>query len=227
VRILATAVLTAGFEALFFTALTLASVGLTTLIGIGSAPVFVAVYDWIVRKERPATRTFVALALALGGLALLVSGSLTLGGNALLGAVLALATGASFAGISVVNRVPVDGLEPVPLTALAFTIGGVLLLPIAAIPGLGVATDAIGWALTLGLGIVITACAYAAYLTGLRTVPPFVATIVALLEPVIAAVLGAIVLGERLGPLGIVGGAVLGAAVVLLRPQRDESVPIH
>ncbi len=151
-----------------------------------------------------------------------MSGSLDVGEHGAWGAVLALANGAVFAAITIVNRVPVAGLSPVPMTAIVFTIGGLLLVPVAAIPGLGMATDAAGWSLTLVLGIVITACAYVAFLTGLQTVPPFVATIVSLLEPVIASVLGAIVLGERLGPTGIVGGAVLGATVVLLRPQRDE-----
>lgn len=226
-RILISAALTAAFEALFFTALTLSSVGLTTLIGIGSAPVFVALSDWVFRRESPHARATAALVLALLGLALLMSGSLDAGEHGLWGAVLALANGAVFAAITVVNRVPVAGLSPVPMTAIVFSIGGVLLVPVAAIPGLGMATDVAGWSLTLVLGIVVTACAYVAYLSGLRTVTPFVATIVALLEPVIAAVLGAIVLGERLGPSGIVGGAALGAAVVLLRPQRDESEPIH
>lgn len=226
-RILISAVLAAAFEALFFTALTLSSVGLTTLIGIGSAPVFVAISDTVFRRERPQARTVAALALALVGLSLLMAGSLDLGEHGLWGAALALANGAVFAAITIVNRVPVPGLAPVPLTAIAFSIGGLLLVPIAAIPGWGVATDVAGWALTLVLGVVITACAYVAFLTGLQTVPPFVATIVSLLEPVIAAVLGAIVFGERLGPAGIVGGAVLGATIVLLRPERDESEPIH
>lgn len=226
-RIVVSAALTAAFEALFFTALTLSSVGLTTLIGIGSAPVFVALSDWVFRRERPDARATAALLLALLGLALLMSGSLDVGRHGLWGAVLALANGAVFAAITVVNRAPVAGLEPVPMTALVFSIGGVLLVPVAAIPGLGMASDVVGWSLTLVLGIVVTGCAYVAYLSGLRTVPPFVATIVALLEPVIAAVLGAIVLGERLGPSGIVGGAALGAAVALLRPQRDESEPPH
>jgi len=226
-RILISAVLVAAFEALFFTALTLSSVGLTTLIGIGSAPVFVAISDTVFRRDRPQARTVVALALALVGLTLLMAGSLDLGEHGLWGAALALATGAVFAAITIVNRVPVLGLAPVPMTAIAFSIGGVLLVPVAAIPGLGVATDVSGWVLTLVLGVVITACAYVAFLTGLQTVPPFVATIVSLLEPVIAAVLGAIVFGERLGPVGIVGGAVLGATIVLLRPERDESEPIH
>ena len=226
-RILISAVLAAAFEALFFTALTLSSVGLTTLIGIGSAPVFVAISDTVFRRDRPQARKVIALALALVGLTLLMAGSLDLGEHGLWGAALALANGAVFAAITIVNRVPVLGLAPVPMTAIAFSIGGVLLVPVAAIPGLGVATDVSGWVLTLVLGVVITACAYVAFLTGLQTVPPFVATIVSLLEPVIAAVLGAIVFGERLGPAGIFGGAVLGATIVLLRPERDESEPIH
>ena len=221
-RILISAVLTAAFEALFFTALTLSSVGLTTLIGIGSAPVFVAISDKVFRRERPQKRTAAALTLALVGLALLMSGSLDVGEHGLWGAVLALANGAVFAAITIVNRVPVPGLAPVPMTAIVFSIGGLLLVPVAAIPGLGVATDVAGLALMLALGMMITAGGYVAFLTGLQTVPPFVATIVSLLEPVIAAVLGAIVLGERLGPAGIAGGAVLGATVVLLRPQRDK-----
>ncbi|NTV39252.1 MAG: DMT family transporter, partial [Demequinaceae bacterium] len=200
---------------------------LTTLIGIGSAPVFVAISDVVFGRERPKARTVLALGLALFGLGLLMSGSLEVGRQGLWGAILALATGGVFAAIAIVNRVPVAGLAPVPMTAIAFSIGGLLLVPVAAIPGLGMATDLAGWSLTLVLGIVVTACAYVAFLTGLQTVPPFVATIVSLLEPVIAAVLGAVVLGERLGLAGIVGGAVLGATVVLLRPQRDESEPIH
>lgn len=227
IRILLTGGLTALFEALFFSAISLASVGLATLIGIGSAPVFVALFDWLVRKERASRLTLGALALALGGLGLLLSGSLTVGGNAMLGAGLALANGATFATITVVNRVPVPGLAPVPLTGLGFTAGGLLLIPVAVIAGFSVPDDVVGWGWTLLLGIAVTAVAYVAYLTGLRTVPPFVATIVTLLEPLVAALLGALVLGERLGPRAMVGGAALGAAVVLLRPQRDEPESIH
>ena len=46
-------------------------------------------------------------------------------------------------------------------------------------------------------------------------------------KPVLGAVLGAVVFGERLGILGVIGGALMGAAVVLLRPQRDEPETIH
>ncbi len=226
-RALATGALTALFEALFFSGIAQASVGLSTLIGIGSAPVFVAAYDWWSTRRRPERPALVALALALAGLALLMGGSLDTGRNGMLGGALALAAGASFAAISVINRTEVPGFGPVEHTALAFTAGGLMLVPVAALAGIGAADDAYGWALTLAMGVLITALAYVSYLRGLRSVPPFVATIVTLLEPLVAAILAAMVLGERLGWVGVLGGVALGSAVVLLRPQRDEPSVLH
>jgi len=224
-RMAVTGVLTAIFEAAYFVSIDLASVGLATLIGIGSAPVFVAVYDAVVTRKWPSARATIALGLALSGLVLLVGGGLASGDDILGGVAVALLAGATFAAITIVNRRPVEGLNPVALTGGAFTIGAIALLPFALVSGLAVPTDAVGWALALGMGVVITGLAYVLYLAALATVPAFVATVVTLLEPLIATLLDAIIFGERLGPAGAVGGILLGTAVVLLRPQRDESAP--
>ncbi|WP_156171846.1 DMT family transporter [Demequina rhizosphaerae] len=227
VRILATGSLTAAFEVLYFTGIALAGVGLATLVTIGSAPAWVALWDWWRHGDRPDARRVLALVLALGGLALLLGSSLTAGDRALLGTCVAVVTGAVFAGVTVVNRTPVPGLGAARLTALSFTAGGLLLVPVALVLGWGAPSGAASWGIAVALGVVSTALAYLAFLSGLATVPPFVATVVSLLEPLVAAILGALVLGERLGWGGIVGGAVLGSAVVLLRPQRDEPESIH
>lgn len=227
VRMLVTGALTAAFEYAFFTSVTLASVGLATLVGIGSAPVVVAGYDAVVMRQRPPARSVVALGLSLVGLALLVGGSLGGGSRVLLGVLVALAAGVSFACITIVNRAPVPGLHPVALTGGAFTAGALLMLPFALLAGTGLPHDAQGWGIAVVLGVIITGLAYVLFLTSLQTVPPFVATIVTLLEPLLGAILGAIVFGERLGWLGAVGGALMGAAVLLLRPQRDEPETIH
>lgn len=226
-RIVVTGLLTAAFEAGYFTAIALTSVGLATLIGIASSPIFVALFDLASGRGRPTPRTLLALAMAVVGLGLLVSGSVSLGGAGAAGALLALVPGACFAGVTVVNRTPVPGLAPAPLTAWAFTVGGVALVPVAALAGWGVPSSAPAWGLALALGLVFTGGAYFAYLSGLRTVPPFVATIVSLLEPLVATLGGVIVFAERLGPVAIVGGVVLGAAVVTLRPQRDAPARAH
>jgi len=226
-RMILTGVLTAGFEYAFFASVSLASVGLATLIGIGAAPVVVAVYDAVTTRQRPPARALLALTLSIAGLVLLVGGNIGKGNEVLLGAAFALSAGVAFAVITIVNRRPLPGLGAVALTGGAFTAGALVLLPFALLAGTGLPHDAEGWALAITLGVGITAIAYVFYLAALETVPPFVATIVTLLEPLIGAVLGAIVFGERLGAAGIVGGALMGAAVVLLRPQRDEPESIH
>ena len=69
----------------------------------------------------------------------------------------------------------------------------------------------------LYLGVVPTATAYALYFRGLRSVGASVAALVALLEPLTAAVLGAVVLDERLGVAGVAGAVLVAAAVVVAR----------
>ena len=227
VRMLITGALTAAFEYAFFTSVTLASVGVATLVGIGSAPVVVALYDAVTTRRRPPARAVVALGLSLTGLGLLVGGSIGQGDRMVLGALVALGSGVSFAGITIVNRRPVPGLNPIALTGGAFMAGALIVLPFALAVGTGLPTGVEGWALAIALGVLITGIAYVLFLAALETVPPFVATIVTLLEPLLGAILGAIVFGERLGVLGVIGGALMGSAVLVLRPQRDEPETIH
>ncbi|WP_084100908.1 DMT family transporter [Demequina sp. NBRC 110051] len=220
-RILVTAATTALFEVLYFTAVNLAGVSLATLVTIGSSPLWVAAADAVVTRAAPPRRTVVALGLALAGLTALLGTGLEAGADAVAGVAVALAAGAAFAALTFVNRRPVMSLGAVRLTALSFTGGGLMLVPVVVLTGWSAPSDGEGWGYALALGVVSTALAYVAYLHGLETVPPFVATIVSLLEPLVAAVLGALILGERLGPVGVLGGAVLAGSIVLLRPQRD------
>jgi DME family drug/metabolite transporter len=57
------------------------------------------------------------------------------------------------------------------------------------------------------------AAAYALLYAGLRTVTGSAAVVATLLEPVTAALLAAVVLGERPGVLGVVGAALILLAV--------------
>jgi len=72
---------------------------------------------------------------------------------------------------------------------------------------------AIGLLIALGTGP--TAVAYTLYFRGLRTVAASTAALLALLEPLTGALLGALILGDRLGSTGIAGAAILAAAVIL------------
>lgn len=67
------------------------------------------------------------------------------------------------------------------------------------------------WAAVLFLTVCSTYLAYLAYSAGLRRLEATRAAVVATMEPVVAAVVSYLVWGERLGPLGV-----LGAALILL-----------
>lgn len=217
------ALLTATFQSLYFSAVNFSSVGLATVIAIGSVPAWVALMDWLSTRNAPSRRMLAVLALALGGLVLLMAGSVQLGVRGGVGALLALLVGATFGGITMLNRMPVPGLGAVELTGASFTIGGLIVAPFAFTAGFSAPQDLQGWVLALALGVGSTALAYVCFLRGLRTVAPFVAGVLVLIEPLVGALLGALVLHERLGAGPLLGAAMLLTAVILLRPQREST----
>jgi len=75
--------------------------------------------------------------------------------------------------------------------------------------------------LLAALGIGPTAVAYTLYFRGLRTASASTAALLSLIEPLTAAVLATLVLGNRLSATGMIGAALLLAAVV--RTVRADS----
>ena len=69
------------------------------------------------------------------------------------------------------------------------------------------------------LALVTTLFAQALYLAGLRYIDAGPASLLATVEPFTAAVLGYIVLGERLEGLQIAGGVLVVGAVMLARAR--------
>ncbi|NTW41822.1 MAG: EamA family transporter, partial [Cellulomonadaceae bacterium] len=209
-RVVITGVLAAAYQSCYFLAVQMTSVSVATLVALGAAPVLVAGATAVRTRRRPSSRTVVAIALAVVGLVLLVGVS-SGGERPVLGVALALVAAGAFATMTVANRVPVVGLDPLALTGTAFTLGAVILLPVTLVAATGGVPTAIsGWLLVAYLGVGPTAAAYVAYFAGLRTVPSTTASLLALLEPLTAA-LGAFVLrGEDLGAGGVVGAALLG-----------------
>jgi DME family drug/metabolite transporter len=215
-RITVIGLLAAIFQSCYFAAVSLTSVPLATLITIGAAPVIV------LGAERAIGRAAGRLAvlttgLAVTGLGLLVGLPSGFRESAVLASAgMAVLAAAGFAAITLVSMRPVAGLDDLAVTGFGFTIGGLLLMPAAGLAG-GIAFQpglaAIGLLVALGTGP--TAVAYTLYFRGLRTAAASTAARLALLEPLTGAILAALLLGERLSATGIVGAAIIGAAVIL------------
>jgi DME family drug/metabolite transporter len=205
------------FQASYFLAVSLSSVSVATMTTIGGAPVFVAVVTAVRERRLPGAATRVSIGVALAGLVLLswspegTSPDWRLAG----GVVFALLAGAGFATLTLVTANQVDGLDPLRTTAFGCLVGGLVLLPVAGSLGMAIPLHADVLGLVVYLGLVPTALAYAAYFRGLVSARPVLAALSALLEPLTAAVLSALVLGERLGVAGWCGAALLTGALAV------------
>ncbi|MEU6644169.1 DMT family transporter [Saccharomonospora sp. NPDC046836] len=223
-RVLVAGGLLAVFQACYFASVLLSSVSIATMTTIGSVPVFVAVASAVAERRRPATPTLASVAAALLGLVLLTwsPGGTGERGELVAGLALALVAGAGFAALTMVNRRQVAGLDPLRTTAFGCLAGGLALLPVAVWLGIGLPArpDVVG--LAIYLGAVPTALAYAAYFRGLRDSHPVLAAFAALLEPLTAAVLAAVLLDDQLGVVGWCGAALLTGAIGVSywRPAR-------
>jgi DME family drug/metabolite transporter len=217
-RITAIGLLAAIFQSCYFTAVSLTSVSLATLVTIGSTPVLVLAADRVTGRRQIDRRTAGTTCLALAGLSLLVG--LPSGGfpetAVVASAGMAVLAAGGFATLTLLGARPVTGLDDLTATGFGFTIGGLALLPLAATLG-GLAFQpspaAIGLLIALGTGP--TAVAYTLYFRGLRSTAASTAALMSLLEPLTSAILGALVLGDRLGLTGMAGAAIISVAVVL------------
>jgi drug/metabolite transporter, DME family len=217
-RIAINGLLSALFQGCYFAAISLISVSLATLVTIGGTPVIVAVTERALGRRALGRKGVTTIAMALAGLGLLAGRP---GGGfsqtaVLAGTGLSLLSAAGFAAVTLLGASPVAGLDDLTLNGFGFSLGGLVLLPLAAAFGGGLAfrPSLASAGLLAALAIGPTAAAYTLYFRGLRKASASTAALLSLIEPLAAAVLAALVLGDRLSPAGIAGAVILLAAVV-------------
>ncbi len=215
----------AVYQASFFAALDRTGVAVGTVVAIGSAPAFAGLLARAFAGEPLRARWAAATGLACAGVCLLVLG----GGGAAgaevstAGVGLALVSGAGYAGYAVATkRMLAAGGAPEAIMATVFGAGALMLLPVFALVPAGGLLHPGGLALALYLGAVPTALAYILFAHGLRQIGAGETATLTLAEPLTAALLGVIALGERPSVTAAAGAALVlgGLAVLALRPVR-------
>jgi drug/metabolite transporter, DME family len=222
VPLLAGAAAIALYQATFFAAVSRTGVAIGTVVAIGSAPAFTGLFGWAVRRERPERGWAAATALAVAGCVLLLAPQGGVGVDPV-GVALALVAGSCF-GVGTVSMKSLleAGLAPTAVMALVFGGGAVLLSPVLLAADLSWVARPAGAAMVLFLGLGATTLAYVLFANGLRRVRSSSAATLALAEPLTAALLGIVLIGERPGLLGWLGGALVAGGLVVLawRPAR-------
>jgi drug/metabolite transporter (DMT)-like permease len=207
-------------SALYFSAIDRLDVSLVALL-LYTYPAFVTVAALASGRAAPSVRTAVALTVASVGLVLVLLAART-GAFDLTGALLALAASVTYTTYILVSDRIVGEVDAFALSALVLT-GATASFAVAGVAtgSLDLALPAEAWLWLVLIALVSTVVAVSAFFAGLRRVGPSEAAILSTFEPVVTVALAFAVLGERLAPAQLAGGALVLAAVVLLQlPAR-------
>lgn len=200
--------------------------GIAALL-VGTVPLWMVLADAIARRRAPEARRWVALAVGLVGVAVL---SGTGGGSHLpIGPTLAVL----FAAISWGTGSVLQGLLPIParpllMAAMEMLCGGLVCAVIALVRGElnfdAGAVSAQSWWSLVYLIVAGTLVAMTCYVFVLGRLPASTVSSYAFVNPVVAVLLGAVILGEQLSAREALGAGivVLSVAGLLSSPRRID-----
>ncbi|RKN05806.1 DMT family transporter [Streptomyces radicis] len=207
----------------FYTSMAWAGVAVGTVVSIGSAPVVAALLERTLDGARLTGRWLGATACAGAGcLALVAGGPVDGGGDRMAaGVALGLLTGASYAAYACAGaRLIRRGHSSRASMGVLFGLAATVLLPVLMATGGPLVGEPRGVAVVAYLAVVPMWLAYALFGAGLARVSASTATTLSLFEPVVAAALGVVVVGERLGGLAWAGVALIVAGLALMTARR-------
>jgi drug/metabolite transporter (DMT)-like permease len=182
------------------------------------APVIVTAGAWFYLRERVSYRFLAGLAMAMGGAALLVNASAALGARYVLGDMLGLIT-ACFFGSYVVAVARLRRRYPAStLMFYSSAVTCVLLLAATLVSGETLLPDSPqGWTALFALAWISQAMGQGCIAYALGHLPASFSSLAILIEPLTAAVLGWVWLGEALGGLQAIGGVIVLAGIAVAR----------
>ncbi len=215
----------AACQVAYFNAVAHLDVGVALLIEyLGT--ILVVGWMWLRHGQRPSVLTVAGAALSVSGLVLVldVLGAVRVD---VVGLLWGLGAATGLAVFFVLSAHTDDDLPPIVMAWAGLSVGAVSLLA-AGVAGLvrlaapRVDVEFLGrtvsWAWpVLGLSLVAAVVAYVAGIAGTRVLGARLASFVGLTEVLFAVVFAWVLLGQSLGPLQLVGGAVIIGGVALVK----------
>nr|WP_298412051.1 DMT family transporter [uncultured Halomonas sp.] len=186
------------------------------------APVYVYLAAFLTGVERPTIPKGLAIAVTMLGIVMLTD---VLGGATssitLLGVATGLLSGLCYAlFIFVFKHAAARGGRPqsiLSISLLTFTLVLIPFVDYSQVIAVSTSPDVVWFVLT---GLFGAGLAFPVYFIGLRTTSSSIASVIAMIEPLTASLMGVMLLGETLGPLQLVGMALILVAVTLLSTRR-------
>jgi drug/metabolite transporter (DMT)-like permease len=185
-----------------------------------SSPVFIILLNLVFYRTKPKPSEAVAVVATILGMTLFFADKLEPGG--MLGNILAVGSGLTFAGVFVCNRR--EDVVPEQAMFLGFLLNAVIGLPFAFVQ---VTAEPVAWAAVAFMGLVQVGLAYVFFSIGIKSTPALLACLITAFEPIFNPVWVALATNEIPGPLAILGGVVIVATVLVynIYVEKKSSSP--
>ena len=175
------------------------------------APVIVTLVCPILFKEKMTGKQILCFVMSTLGLALVVGiTDLGKGGNDAIGVAFGLGAAVLYATVILLNKF-ITGVSGIHRTFLQFLAAIAVLIPYVSFTGgfhLSV-LDTTGWICLLIVGLVHTGITYCLYFSSLRDLPGQEAAILSYVDPLVAVIIGVLVLKEPLSWQQLTGGLLI------------------
>lgn len=192
--------------------------GLASVIN-ATTPMFAALFMALAGLEAITPRKAVALALGLAGVFILKGGGFGDLGAQTLGILAVMLASACYGLSAPWSKVKLAGIPPLTIATLQLTISTILMVLIVAafadVRDYASASQAT-WISLLLLAAVSTSIAYLLFFRIIARAGPSFVSLVTMIIPVSAILLGYLVLGEKLTVNEVVGALVIGLALVII-----------
>lgn len=207
-----------SYNFLYFSAISLIPIALAAIL-LYLSPVFVLVFSALFLKEKITLHKFLSAVIVFMGIGMVID--LQSGGQfSFLGLLYGVGAGVTFALYSVLGKRLMEKNETLDVVTYSFGIGGIGLLLLSLLQStinLNYSLDA--WILLIVLGLVPTLLAFVLYNLGLKNIKASEASIISTIEPVTAAILGSLVLFEKLSSVQVFGVLVVIGGIIFSNSQ--------
>ncbi|GEN27344.1 permease [Halovibrio variabilis] len=217
------AVAVAIYPLAFYASMRLAGVTIGTVVSIGSAPLLAALIENRLDGLRLTARWMSGAVLGLAGMLLLClaegngHASAETASGVIPGVLLGLLAGVSYALYSwTARRLMQQGIAPRAAMGATFGIGGLMLLPVLMMTGAPLLASWSNASVGIYMAVVPMLLGYLCFGYGLARIAASTATTITLFEPVVAAGLAVVIVGERLPAIGWAGIVLILACLVCI-----------
>jgi len=185
----------------------------------GATPIMVLCLSCIWLKERPSALKITGIALGFAGVLLvLFEKGIDLSGQTLKGDILIFFAVLTWSLYTILSKKMLQKYQPLQVTGYSLMFGAILFLPIGLLPILRQDYTAITWSglsSILYLALLTSVLGYLTWNWALSKIEASKVAVVSNLQPVFAAVLAWIFLGEKITHNFVIGAAVVAAGVIL------------